>query len=211
MYLLAYYWALNATVRMTSSATNDANLAIYIPRIDTRSLPRFDREEVVKEFIAAKFHEGAIGKVSRVDLLKKNDPKGFVFYVAFCHFEEWYDTEEARSLQKDIKDPDTKAKFQFHTKWFWIINENTKPISDEDAKLNRIIRDHERTISSLKYDLGELRRLLIARDEQIAHMMRMMAPTAHAHPSFYGPTDGYRYPRGESRMTDDKRARATHR
>lgn len=146
-------------------------LSLYIPRIDTRAIPRWEREDVVSDFIARQFHELSIGKIHRVDLLKKTDQKGFVFYAAFCHFEEWYDTEEAKALQNDIKDPEVKAKLQFHEKWFWIVNENTKPICDEDAKLNRAIYEHERTIASLREEVQFLRRQLDARDQQIFMLM----------------------------------------
>jgi hypothetical protein len=160
---------------MATTADFDTKLPIYIPRIDTRSLPRtWEREDVVKDFIARQFHELSIGKVQRVDLLKKTDPKGFVFYAAFCHFEEWYDTEAARSLQKDVKDDEVKAKFQFHEKWFWIINENTKPIGDEDAKLNHAVREHERTIAELKDEVRFLRRQLEVRDQQFLQLSRQL-------------------------------------
>lgn len=176
-----------SSYKMSAASTAEINtvyifnnkLPIYIPRIDTRSIPSWEREDVVKDFIARQFHELSIGKIQRIDLLKKTDPKRFVFYAAFCHFDEWYDTEAARTLQKDIKDSDVKAKFQFHEKWFWIINENTKPIADEDAKVKRAVHDHDRTISALKDEVRFLRRQLEARDEQIMHLTRMAGTPTH--------------------------------
>lgn len=164
---------------MATTTDFDTKLPIYIPRIDTRAIPSWEREDVVKDFIARQFHELSIGKIHRIDLLKKTDPKRFVFYAAFCHFEEWYDTEAARTLQKDIKESDVKAKFQFHEKWFWIINENTKPIADEDAKVKRAVHDHDRTISALKDEVRFLRRQLEARDEQIMHLTSMAGAPTH--------------------------------
>lgn len=162
-----------SNAKMATTTDFDTKLPIYIPRIDTRAIPRWEHEDVVKDFIARQFHELSIGKVHRVDLLKKTDPKGFVFYAAFCHFEEWYDTEAARTLQKDVKDSEVKAKFQFHDKWFWIINENTKPIANEDAKVRQAVHEHERTISALKDEIRFLRRQLEARDEQIMYLTSM--------------------------------------
>jgi hypothetical protein len=196
------------TVATTTTSTDfDTKLPIYIPRIDTRSLPRsWEREDVVKDFIARQFHELSIGKVQRVDLLKKTDPKGFVFYAAFCHFEEWYDTEEARSLQKDVKDSDSKAKFQFHEKWFWIINENTKPVSDVDAKTNRAVQEHERTIATLKDEVRFLRRQLEARDEQIMHLTSMVdAPTYERRRNRYDDQDDRRMGFRHQDDRDDRR------
>lgn len=190
---------------MATTTDFDTKLPIYIPRIDTRAIPRWEREDVVKDFIARQFHELSIGKVHRVDLLKKTDPKGFVFYAAFCHFEEWYDTEAARTLQKDVKDSDVKAKFQFHEKWFWIINENTKPIADEDAKVKHAVHEHERTISALKDEVRFLRRQLEARDEQIMHLTKMAGAPSHGRDRHYDRDD-----RDNRRRSQDDRRRDRH-
>lgn len=195
---------------MATTTDFDTKLPIYIPRIDTRAIPRWEREDVVKDFIARQFHELSIGKVHRVDLLKKTDPKGFVFYAAFCHFEEWYDTEAARTLQKDVKDSEVKAKFQFHEKWFWLINENTKPIADEDAKVRQAVHEHERTISALKDEVRFLRRQLEARDEQIMHLTRMAGAPTHERTRYDDRDDrddrrmGFRH-QGDRDDRDDRR------
>jgi len=120
----------------------DTTMSLYIPRCDTRSLPRRDHDmtdeqyqAAIKQFIASQFKYQLIGNVARVDLVPKQTPDNFVYYIAFVHFAEWFDTDQARALQADVTDSSKRAKLQFHERWFWICNKNTKPLTaDEVAK-----------------------------------------------------------------------------
>jgi hypothetical protein len=170
---------------MASLSSTDFNtkLPIYIPRIDTRSLPRCplgeNREKFVKGYIAHCFHTEQIGKVQRVDLLEKTTPDGWNFYVAFCHFEEWYDNEKARALQADILQDSVKARFFFDTEHhgersYWILNENKKPLSEEEARLGRIIYEHERAFMALRDDFEKFKQEVADRDRATTHLIHQL-------------------------------------
>lgn len=174
----------------TTTTSFDAKLPIYIPRIDTRSLPLrlrpagMDREEFVKQFIVRCFQDERIGKVKRVDLLEKTTPDGWNFYVAFCHFEEWYDNDKSRKLQEDIKTEGVKAKFFFDTDFtthYWILNENKKPISEEEARLNRIIYDQERALAMLRADFEAFKAEVAERDRATMQLLHQMMSASGQH------------------------------
>ena len=118
----------------------DQSMSIYIPRCDTRSLPRRNRdmsdeqyEHAVKAFIANQFKYQNIGDVARVDLVPKQTADSYVYYIAFVHFAQWHNTEQAETLQADILS-DKRAKLQFHERWFWICNKNQNPLSAEEVE-----------------------------------------------------------------------------
>lgn len=126
---------------MTTSTTSiETKMSLYIPRCDTRSLPRRANDATdeqyqttIKAFIADQFKFQRIGIVNRVDLVPKQTPDNYVYYIAFVHFSEWFDTEQARALQADVNDSSRRAKLQFHERWFWICNKNTKPLTADEV------------------------------------------------------------------------------
>lgn len=143
-----------ASISMNS--TNfDQTMSLYIPRVDTRSLPRGNRhaeaeyEAMAADFIGKQFKYQRIGQVSRVDLLKKQTPQGFDYFIAFVHFTKWFDTPQARALQEDIFTEGTKAKLQFHKQWYWIVNENKSPLSANEASLHKTIYEQAKQIGML--------------------------------------------------------------
>ena len=139
---------------MASTSMNNT-MSLYIPRVDTRSLPRGNRhaeaeyEAMAADFIGKQFKYQRIGQVSRVDLLKKQTPQGFDYFIAFVHFTEWFDTPQARALQQEIQTEGTKAKLQFHEKWYWIVNENKTPLSANEASLHKTIYEQAKQIGML--------------------------------------------------------------
>jgi hypothetical protein len=160
-----------AQLKMTTTISTETTtyvfnpkMSIHLPRIDTRSLPScppmMNRAEVLKGFISESFHLKNIGKIERVDVLEKKSDEGWNYYTAFCHFDHWYDTDEAKQLQADIMDKSVKAKFHFHQKWFWIVNINAKPLTDEEARLNRIIYEREQTIAKQSLEIDDLKKQL---------------------------------------------------
>jgi hypothetical protein len=136
-------------------------MSIYIPRVDTRCIPNLYRattseeyEDIIKEFIAEQFHQKHIGNVNRVDLLDKVTPQGYTYFIAFVHFETWYeDMTSAILLQRDIKDQDKKATLQINNKWYWIVNENKNPLTKTEAELHAIIHKQEQQIAELTKQL----------------------------------------------------------
>lgn len=139
-------------------ASFNPEMSIYIPRVDTRSLPKVKGnneayEASAKEFVAKQFKFQKIGKVDRVDLVAKETPEGYTYYIAFVHFEEWYSTPAAHRLQEAIIDPEQKAKLQFHENWYWIISENTKPRTAEEVDLRLVVQAKNDEIAELKQRL----------------------------------------------------------
>lgn len=125
------------------------DMSIYIPRVDTRSLPvpkkggfMFDAayEASAKEFISEQFKKQMIGDVERVDLTTKvhttENRKIYKYYIAFVYFKEWYNTPAAHRLQEAIDDPQQKAQFNFDEKFYWIISKNINPRTQNVSKIN---------------------------------------------------------------------------
>jgi hypothetical protein len=148
------------------SLTQD--LSIYIPRVDTRSLPPIvtngcqfigatgEFEDNLRDYMAKTFHYNNIGDVDRIDLIPKETPQGHTYFIAFVHFKEWQDTVAARQLQKDINDPQVKAKIHFNESWYWICSKNNKPAKTPPEKgpsydeLKAIVAAQNETIASLQ-------------------------------------------------------------
>jgi len=140
---------------MASTNDFDKTMSLYIPRVDTRSLPRgncheeAEYEAMVADFIGKQFKYQCIGQVNRVDLLKKQTPQGFDFFIAFVHFSEWFETPQAKALQDEIHTDGAKAKFYFHEMWYWIVNENKNPLTAIEASLHKTIYEQAKHIGML--------------------------------------------------------------
>lgn len=150
-----------STKNATFAPLKNSNMPLYIPRVDTRSVPSrsgssLPYEDMVKDFIAKQFHYQQIGETSRIDLLEKKTPDGWTFYIAFVHFDHWYDTTAANKLIGEINDPGKKAKLQFNERWYWIVNENQKPLTAEVVDLHRVIREQQADIDNLTQLLSNL-------------------------------------------------------
>lgn len=135
-------------------------MSVYIPRVDTRCIPNLysartseEYEGMIKDFVTKQFHQQLIGKVNRVDLLDKVTPHGYTYFIAFVHFETWYETPRAIQLQQDAADEQKKATLQFSDKWYWIINENKNPLTENEAVLHAIIHKQEQQIAELTKQL----------------------------------------------------------
>jgi len=133
-------------------ASFNNKMSLFLPRCDTRSLPRREYGETndqfetkIKTFIADKFNKET-GKVERVDLVPKETPEGYVYYMAFIHFDYWCDRPDTRFFQNQITNKDAKAKFHFSPKWFWIVNENENPLSEKEVELNKKIWELEQAL-----------------------------------------------------------------
>ena len=147
------------------------DLSIYIPRVDTRSLPSVvgngyavsgaggEFEDNVKDYMAKIFHSKNIGNIDRIDLIPKETPQGHTYFIAFVHFTNWYVSVEAKQLQKDINDSSVKAKVQFNESWYWICSKNNKPAKTRPEK-------------GPSYD--ELKTLLAAQNETIASLQAII-------------------------------------
>lgn len=131
----------------------DSNMSIYIPRCDTRSLPRRARGETDEAFedrianhISKTLEDLRLGKTSRIDILaKQTQDGGHTYYIAFVHL-CWKDTPANRRLQAMINDPDVPAKLYYSPKWFWHINKNSNPLSAEEAAFHKRVYNLEREL-----------------------------------------------------------------
>lgn len=165
----------------TSSTSFDNKMSLYIPRCDTRSLPRKERgqtqpqyETEVKSFISKQFKAQRIGEVERVDLVPKKTPDGYTYFIAFLHFDHWYDSEQARALQNDILTEGTRAKLQFHEKWFWICNKNNKPLAAEEVDMAKKMYMQQQQILQLQAQLAQMQQMgVIPTQMYMQHPMMM--------------------------------------
>jgi len=185
---------------MSDAFTIDQELAIYIPRIDTRSVPDlkdiqwFEREDWrgdyriaknrVKDFVRQQFEKKNIGKIKDIQLYNKKDRRGYVFYAASCVFDEWYKNETVANLQKNIKNGDVQAKFRFADEWFWVVHENVKKPSDSSeyhkpSYGTMLVREHEQIVAVFKDEIQFLRQQLQARDEHIKTLTSVIKTEAH--------------------------------
>ena len=138
-------------------------------------------QTAVKQFIANQFKYQLIGNVARVDLVPKQTPDNYVYYIAFVHFAEWFDTDQAQALQADVNDSSKRAKLQFHERWFWICNKNTKPLTaDEVAK------------AKLEWEMKEYQQ---QQQQQHAMWMAQQQAMAQWHHQMMMNTMGYQMPR----------------
>lgn len=153
-------------------------LSLYISRIDTRhvNLGYYNKntmtnsqvetyEDNLKDFMMAKFVNGNIGSVDHIDLISKQTFQGFWYYIAFVHFKEWYDTDEARTLKEDVLDEGTKAQFKFSDNGsYWICNKNTNPNKDKPKvgsimtpqEMMALIQAQNQTIAALEQTIAAL-------------------------------------------------------
>ena len=144
----------------------DNKMSLYIPRCDTRSLPRHkpddtneSYEQRAKTFIANQFRYQKIGNVERVDLVPKKTPDGYVYYIAFIHFSEWFDNSVAREFQDDVVDENTRAKLQFHEKWFWICNKNNKPLDAGEVDAAKKLWEQQQQIMQLQAQIAVMQQM----------------------------------------------------
>ena len=135
--------------RQTASNNMSFNnqMSLYIPRCDTRSLPSYNTcasdaeyEQACKDFIANQFRFQKIGIVERVDLVRKTNPQSYYYFIAFIHFEKWFeDHPAAQTLQMSIAN-NTKAKLQYNERWYWIVNENKNPRTTDQLRAEKMVR-----------------------------------------------------------------------
>lgn len=157
----------------------DKKMSLYIPRCDTRSLPRRaegktqeEHEAAVAEFICNQFRFQKVGVVDRVDVVEKKTPDGYTFYIAFVHFNEWFDCERNRELQAKIVSEKERALLQFHEKWFWILNKNKKPLTATEADMAKKLGEQEKEIERLNEEINYMR-AIIDPDEQVPDYMTL--------------------------------------
>ena len=143
------------------SSSLNQKMSLYIPRVDTRSLPRVggndeEYEAAAKDFIAKQFAYQKIGDIDRIDLVSKKTPDGYTFYIAFVHFKVWHNTRAAHTLQDTIRKGEKKATVQYHKDWYWIVTENRNPRTESELSLQDVVRTQQEEIERLTKALAEM-------------------------------------------------------
>jgi len=90
-------------------------LSLYIPVIT---------DAASEQFIKKMFKTNNIGTILRVDFVKNKEKNR---REAFIHFDEWFTTDESKTLQEDILNPDTRTRFKYTKSgkfWPLLVNKN---------------------------------------------------------------------------------------
>ena len=97
---------------------------------------------MISNFIIKQFKFQHIGIVDRVDLIRKYNNYGLPYYAAFCHFDYWYHNDITIYIQKLLSE-NIQYNLFYEEKSYWIINNNTNPLSLEIVKLHNIIHEQQ--------------------------------------------------------------------
>ena len=90
-------------------------LSLYIPVI---------QDSISEDFIKKCFEDKKIGKIMRVDFVKnlaRNRRE------AFIHFDEWFDTDESKTLKESVTINTIQTRLIYNTKgnyWPLLVNKN---------------------------------------------------------------------------------------
>lgn len=151
-------------------------LSLYIPRVANNC---FDKQcglpfSNITEFMTHMFRSLDIGDVNRVDLVpiytKDGTPGNFS--KAFVHFDSWYNTTTAASIQDKMSDDSCGriAKLVYDDPHYWILKQNTSSTQndrDKISELNNQIADmtarlatYHTMLSLAQHQLGSLQGLI---------------------------------------------------
>ncbi len=130
-------------------------LSIYIPRVF---------ENITEDRIKEVFQSLDIGDVSRVDFVERpeNGVDQYTTYMAFIHFNTWYDNITTEHLQERIIDHELEARLVYDDPYYWLLLPNTNPRTENELlledKLNcqlAMIQDLQARIHMLESTLSD--------------------------------------------------------
>lgn len=99
------------TIDINVEKNIDTNPSLCIPRIAFQT---------TKEQISKVFHKLDLGKIDRVDIINKKNPKGEEYKCVFIHFKYWNDSDRICKIKERIlSNNDVKIVYEFP--WFWKI------------------------------------------------------------------------------------------
>jgi len=109
------------------------------------------------------FERDRLGNVNRVDFIKKNSNNGG-YYVAFVHFNYWYDNIAADNLKNKI-DSGEEGRVVYDDPYYWIIYKNINPVNprDTEQKLEcamMMIEDLQNRVNNLEHTTWNQGRML---------------------------------------------------
>ena len=117
-------------------------MSIYIPLVATNT---------TENFVKRVFYNLNFGRVSRVDFVKKEQDQ--TKYMAFVHFEYWYQNESSHYLQERINSTGC-SRVVYNDPNYWIIMENKNPSSKNEINLKRQVNEMSRRIKYLELVVG---------------------------------------------------------
>ena len=105
------------------------NFSIFLPRIDTRSLPRMSEYEDQNSYeiaciacIQGVFANQGIGTPTRISLLRKYTEDKYLFFVGFVHFEQGLaGTPVATRFRADIEAAQ-QARVSLPADRYWLVH-----------------------------------------------------------------------------------------
>ena len=152
-------------------------LSLYIPRIANNCFANNSPSSFnnISDFVGHIFHSLDIGRVNRVDLVPIYTKNGGLsnFSKGFVHFDTWYYTSTATSIQSKMIDVDAggMTKIVYDDPNYWIIKHNTSNIKNQQhreltdlkeqvADMTTRLETYHIMLSSAQHQLGNLEGLI---------------------------------------------------
>jgi hypothetical protein len=139
---------------MNSQFNINQELSLMIPRV----FPQWIDEGKIIEI----FHRQEIGKVYKVNIIRKPDEEGrnYPIYQAFIYFHLWYDNEIAYNFQQRIYYGKKQARVVYDDPWYWVVFENKKHhLTKNDIRLMRMGQQIYTNEQSIKEQTNNFRHL----------------------------------------------------
>ena len=119
------------------------NFSIFLPRIDTRSLPSMSEHTDQASYEAAciariksVFADQGIGTPTQVSLLRKYTPEQYLFFVGFVHFETGLAlTPAAERFRTDLQNND-QAQVPLPAAHYWLVHPYRSRSAPKDSTLS---------------------------------------------------------------------------
>jgi hypothetical protein len=154
----------------------NSQMSLYIPRVSNTCFMKQSGISFtnITDFTRHMFHSLDIGHVQRVDLVPIYSKNGSQsnFSKAFVHFDAWYNTSCAQSVQEKIHDPATGgiAKLVYDDPHYWILKQNTSnarnnhnEITDLKSQISEMttrLETYHTMLSYAQHQLGSLQGLI---------------------------------------------------
>jgi hypothetical protein len=103
---------------MTSFIQDTDNMTLCIPRVFSN---------IGDKRIRSVFYALKLGHIGRIDIVKKISERGEKFNRVFIHFERWFDTANAHSALKLLREG-KDIKVIYDEPWFWKVSTYRKPV-----------------------------------------------------------------------------------
>lgn len=146
------------------NGNNNAYPSICIPRVFSN---------ITWKQVKDVFEELKLGRIDRVDMIKKENEKGEKFQRVFVHFKFWNNrNDNAKKVRSKLLNGD-EVKIVYDDPWFWKISKSkvarpqpkrNQPHKNQPHKKPRVLTDEEQEkgnqISQLKKQLEEQQKMI---------------------------------------------------